>query len=58
MDGIRRKNRKNQHKNIEHVKYNYSKKKVEGVKMFLWGKTDYRPRRTGRRFLGNWIIDY
>lgn len=57
MDGIRRKNRKNQHKNIEHVKYNYLKK-VEGVKMFLWGLADYRLRRTDQRFVENWIIDY
>ena len=57
MDGIRRKNRKNQHKNIEHVKYNYFKK-VEGVKMFLWGLADYRLRRTDQRFVENWIIDY
>ena len=33
-------------------------KKVEGVKMFLWGLADYRLRRTDQRFVENWIIDY
>ena len=58
MDGIRRKNRKKTNIKVLNMSSTIIQKKVEGMKMFLWGKTDYRPRRTGRRFLGNWIIDY
>ena len=52
MDGIRRKIKKTEHKNIEHVKYNYFKG-IEELKIFLVSLG-----LGNKHFLQNWIIDY